>query len=151
MSKTEYVRLDLGDLWIPHIYETKIRAQRSRAFSMDVPEKENSPKILHTLLGVELKVGKLRIACPELSTARYLQVFARLGVREVAIPYDISRLSGLADELETGWQRLNLLLTGASRSQRSVVIRAVRDAVKEIGPGGAMPNFDTPTRRRRSE
>ena len=148
MSFTEELRANLGQFWIPTIYADKIRPKRTRAFSMNIPEKANSPEILHTLLGVELKVGKLRISCPDLATARYLQVFTRIGVRDVAIPYDISRISALADDLETGWQRMNLLLADSSARTRNAAIKTVREAIKEAGPGDARPAFDTPTRQR---
>ena len=148
MTFIDELKANLGQFWIPVIYAEKIRPKRTRAFSMNIPEKSNSPEILHTLLGVELKVGKLRISCPDLATARYLQAFSRLGVRDVAIPYDISRISALADDLETGWQRMNLLLSDASAKTRSAAIKTVREAIKEIGPGDAMPAFDTPTRQR---
>ena len=115
---------------------------------MNVPERANSAEVLHTLLGVELKIGKVRIACPDLATARYLQVFARLGVRDGAVPYDISKISSIADDLETGWQRMNLMLADASSRARNAAIKAVRDAIKDMGPGELMPSFDTPTKQR---
>jgi hypothetical protein len=148
MNLIDELKANLGEFWIPAIYAEKIRPKRTRAFSLDIPEKANMPEILHTLLGVELKVGKMRISCPDLATARYLQVFSRIGVRDVAIPYDISRISTLADDLETGWQRMTLLLADAPTRTRNAAIRSVREAVNEIGPGDAMPAFNTPTRQR---
>src|SRR5687767_7823181 len=103
MINIEGLRANLGELWIPEIYRDKVRAKRTRSFAMAIPEKENAPEIMHTLLGIELKVGRVRIAVPDLATARYLCVFARLGCREVAVPYDISKISAIADLLETGW------------------------------------------------
>src|SRR3712207_6239102 len=100
----------LSEEWLPHLYETKIRSQRTRAINLDVPERENAAHIQHTLLGIELKVGKHRFACPDLATARYMRVFARLGCPAFAIPYDITKISGAADELETAWQRTLLVL-----------------------------------------
>ena len=148
MILIDELKTNLGEFWIPTIYAEKIRSKRTRALSMDIPEKPNAPEILHTLLGVELKAGKVRVSCPDLSTARYLQVFARLGVRDVAIPYDISKISTLADDLETGWQRMNLLFADAPVRTRNAVIKAVREAINELGPGEAMPAFNTPTRQR---
>jgi len=148
MISIDELKNNLGEFWIPTIYADKIRSNRTRALSMNIPEKPNAPEILHTLLGVELKVGKLRISCPDLSTARYLQVFTRIGVRDVAIPYDISRISTLADDLETGWQRMALLLADEPARTRNAAIRSVREAINEIGAGEAMPAFDTPTRQR---
>lgn len=148
MISIEELKSALGEFWIPEIYADRVRNTRTRAFSMDIPERPNSPEILHTLLGVELKIGKIRVACPDLATARYLQVFSRLGVREVAVPYDISKISSLADDLETGWQRMNLLVADATQRERNAAIKAVREAIKGSGPGELMPAFDTPTRQR---
>ena len=148
MISIDELKTNLGEFWIPTIYADKIRSKRTRALSMNIPEKPNAPEILHTLLGVELKVGKVRISCPDLSTARYLQVFSRIGVRDVAIPYDISRISTLADDLETGWQRMALLLADEPARTRNAAIKSLREAINEIGAGDAMPAFDTPTRQR---
>ncbi|MCV4796433.1 hypothetical protein OFB84_31390, partial [Escherichia coli] len=86
----------------------------TRRFRFTIPNRENRPEILHTLLGIELKVGRRRFSCPDLATARYLRVFARIGCDDIAIPYDISRLSAIADDLETAWQKTNLLMNGLS-------------------------------------
>src|SRR5689334_7490626 len=100
----------MGDEWLPSIYREKIRSDRTRSLLIDVPQRENTAAIEYTLLGIELKVGKSRFSCPDLATARYMRVFARIGARDFAIAYDITRISGLADELETSWQRTLLLL-----------------------------------------
>jgi len=147
MINIDGLRANLGELWIPEIYRDKVRPLRTRSLQMNIPERENSPEISHTLLGIELKVGKLRIATPDLATARYLCVFARLGCVEVAIPYDISKISGIADILETGWQRMNLLLQGTTTRTRNLAIKNVRVEIAEIGAGDLMPEFNTPTRR----
>ena len=147
MINIDGLRANLGELWIPEIYREKIRTTRTRSLEMAIPERENSPEISHTLLGIELKVGKLRIATPDLATARYLCVFARLGCVEVAIPYDISKISGIADILETGWQRMNLLLQGTTTRTRNLAIKTIRTEIAEIGAGDLMPEFNTPTRR----
>src|SRR5258706_6969630 len=144
-----------ADEWLPRIYKEKIRIQRTRAYQLDIPERENQADIQYTLLGIELKVGKHRFACPDLATARYLRVFARLGCREFALPYDITKISPAADELETSWQRTLLHLeelTGDHPSRsvsqaRSKLIRTIRQKLIEIGAGDVMPLFDTATRR----
>lgn len=146
----------LHDVWIPTIYREKVRPQRTRSFAMDVPERENSAEILHTLLGIELKVGKNRFSCPDLATARYLRVFARIGCRNVAIPYDITKISVLADELEVGWHKLLLILEESVKQKspqakgraRSILIREMRVEIAELGAGDAMPEFKNSTRQR---
>src|SRR6266700_5432043 len=104
MDKTSRIRDALADHWIPSIYAGKVKSQRTRAYSLDIADKENAAEVLYTLLGFELKVGNKRFACPDLATARYLLIFARLGCREFAVPYDITQISSVADEMETAWQ-----------------------------------------------
>lgn len=147
----------MGDEWLPTIYHEKIRSGRTRAAFIEIPERENAALIEYTLLGIELKIGKRRFACPDLSTARYMRVFARIGCREFAIPYDITKISGFADELQTSWQRTELLLNHATsaasaRSRtlaRSKLVRDIREQLREIGPGELMPMFDRETRQRK--
>ncbi len=105
-----------------------------------------------------LKVGKNRFSCPDLATARYLQVFARIGCRSVAIPYDITKISVLADELEVAWHKLLLIhdknigqkSPQAKGRSRSALIRQIRDEINELGAGDAMPEFKNSTRQRNS-
>jgi hypothetical protein len=152
------IREQSGNDWIPAIYREKVRTQRTRSFAMDVPERENAAEILHTLLGIELKVGKKRFTCPDLATARYLRVFARIGCRNIAIPYDITKISVLADELEVSWQKLLLVLEETTRPKspqakgrtRSALIREMRAEIAETGAGDAMPEFKNSTRQRNS-
>ena len=148
----------LADEWLPTIYNEKIRPQRTRSVSIEVPERENQAEIQYTLLGIELKVGKRRFACPDLATARYMRVFARIGCREFAVPYDITKISTVADDLETSWHRTLLLLTeitlgrpSKSVSQsRSKLIKAIRHEIAGIGAGDAMPTFSRETKQRKT-
>ncbi|MBA2732986.1 MAG: hypothetical protein H0U54_08870, partial [Acidobacteria bacterium] len=106
----EEVKARLGELWLPRIYCDRILTIRTRSHQLHVTAKKADVEIQHTLLGVELKIGRHRMSCPDLATARYLAVFARAGCMDVAVPYDISRISRLADELESSWHRMLLLI-----------------------------------------
>lgn len=158
MSIIAEIRTSLAGEWLPNIYKDKIRTQRTRALTLEIPERENSVEIQYTLLGIEIKIGRRRVACPDLATARYMRVFARLGCREFAVPYDITTISPLADELETAWQRTLLHINSATRNKtersgsqaRSQVIKLIRIEIAEIGPGETMPKFDRPTQQRTS-
>lgn len=143
-------REQLGVEWLPTIYERRVRTQRTRAFRLNVARRENRADIQHTLLGIELKVGRKRFTCPDLATARFLRVFARIGCTEFAIPYDITRISPIADELETSWQR-SLIVMGTEpfNPHRSKLIKVMRDEIASIGPGEPMPLFDRETRQRK--
>lgn len=146
----------LGEEWLAEIYRDQIRTLRTRAHSLLIPERENSAEIQHTLLGVELKVGNIRLACPDLATARYLQVFARLGCQEIAIPYDITKISTLADELESSWHRIVLHFAETTEGKtpsaigrlRSSLIKDIRNELDEIGAGEKMPQFRQSTKQR---
>lgn len=141
----------LADDWLPAIYGKKIRSQRTRSYKLNIPKKENRAEIQYTLLGIELKVGRKRFACPDLATARYLRVFARLGCNDFAVPYDITKISPAADEIETSWQRSLVLLeklAGDDAAARSTLIKTIRNEIVKIGPGEPMPLFDTQTKQR---
>jgi hypothetical protein len=151
------VKERLGEAWLPRIYRERILRMRTRSHHLNLYARRAADvEIQHTLLGVELKVGRRRMTCPDLATARYLAVFARANCPDVAVPYDISRISGLADELESAWHRMLLLAEhaaagsdAASRSRlRNFLIREVRREVAEAGAGTAVPQFNQNTRQR---
>ncbi len=151
------IREKLDAEWLPEIYRLKVRTQRTRAHRLEIAEKENRALIQHTLLGVELKVGNQRFSCPDLSTARYLQIFARLGCQAFAVPYDITKISTLADELESAWQKILLFFEKATEDKtasvkgrmRSGLIKAIRREIDEIGAGSLMPEFKQSTKQRK--
>lgn len=147
----------LGDLSISAIYRDKIRSQRTRQYELNSPEKKSTVEVLHTLLGIELKIGNRRLLCPDLATARYLSVFAKLGCHIIAVPYDITQISWIADELESSWHRMMLLVdhltTGRSERLRTIVrrrlIEEAKTAVESLGAGSRFPEFKPPARRPR--
>lgn len=146
----------MGDQLIARIYHDLIRPMRTRSYQLNASGK-SEVEVLHTLLGIELKIGKRRLLCPDLATARYLAVFARLGVAEVAVPYDITQISRLADELESSWYRMLTLaehLTAERSSHlrgrvRSALLAHQRQQVIEQGAGPAIPQFIQNTKQRK--
>lgn len=155
MDAVTEIEQALGAEWLPSIYRDQVRSQRTRAYHFEIAAGENKVSILHTLLGIELKVGKKRFSCPDLATARYMQVFARVGCSAFAVPYDITKISPLADELELGWQKALLMCDecaskrseGASKI-RKALIRKIRKEIEAIGEGPAMPEFSQTTKQR---
>src|SRR5262245_57879362 len=145
----------MSDSSIDSIYRDKIRAQRTRQYELRAPARKSSVSVLHTLLGIELKVGNRRLLCPDLATARYLAVFARVGCDTIAVPYDITQISWIADELESSWHRMMLLADhyteGRSERLRNVVrirlIEGTRAKIAEMGAGSRFPEFNLPTRK----
>lgn len=61
---------------------------------------------MYTFLGYEVKAGKKRLTCPDLVTARYVKLFAELGMKQILIPYDPTRTSRLIDHLERSFEKL---------------------------------------------
>jgi hypothetical protein len=148
----------LGASFLPAIYRDKIRSQRTRQYELKAASKKSVVEVLHTLLGIELKIGNRRLLCPDLATARYLSVFARLGCALIAVPYDITQISWIADELESSWHRMMLLIDhltdGRSERLRAVVTRRLIDEaraeIESLGPGTRFPEFTPPIRRRKT-
>src|ERR1051325_7600304 len=147
----------LGRQSIAAIYRDRILSQRTRPYELRAPAKNLPVEVLHTLLGIELKIANRRLLCPDLATARYLCVFARLGCDVIAVPYDITQISRLADELESSFHRTMLLVehftVGRSERLRALVRRRLleeaRGQVAQLGAGTKFPQFDQKTRQRR--
>ena len=110
------VREALEGDWPAEIYRVEVLSGRIRAFRFSRTPRWRRIQILHSLLGIELKLGCQRINVPDLATARYLAIFARLGVRNVAVPYDITRIAVIADRLEGAHRRLLVLVDHLTRS-----------------------------------
>lgn len=150
------IQAELKSAWLPHIYRERVRKTRTRAFGFEKIKPRARVEIQHTLLGVELKIGQRRLLCPDLATARYLSVFARAGCEQVAVPYDITRISQLADELESSWHRMLLLVdhlaSHKSETFRSrikqLLLASIRDQIAEAGAGASVPEFKQSTRQR---
>lgn len=147
----------LGETWLPSFYRERILTLRTRAYQLqDAPTRPEQVTVQHTLLGVELKIGRRRTSCPDLATARYLATFARVGCTQVAVPYDISRISQLADELESDWQRMLLLVEhlAAGRNKayrtrlRNLLVAEVRHEIGKAGAGALIPQFNQNTKQR---
>jgi len=152
----QQIRERLAETWLPRIYRERILKLRTRSYHFATATVPKSVNIQHTLLGVELKVGRKRLLCPDLATARYLSVFARLGCQDVALPYDITKISQLADELESSWYRMLLLVDqeakvkGASfrNRLRGSLLANIRADIAAAGAGTRIPEFNQTTRRR---
>ena len=150
------IQEQLGESWLPRIYRERILKLRTRSYHFENAKPSARVEVQHTLLGVELKVGRRRLLCPDLATARYLSVFARLGCQDVALPYDITKISHLADELESSWYRMFLLVEQEARAEsarfrarlRGLLIAKIRATIEEAGPGTRVPEFRQETRQR---
>jgi len=150
------IQEQLGETWLPRIYRERILKLRTRSYQFEDAKPSERVVIQHTLLGVELKVGRRRLLCPDLATARYLSVFARLGCKAVAVPYDITKISHLADELESSWYRMLLLVEQEARVEstrfrgrlRGLLLAKIRTDIEAAGPGTRVPEFRQSTKQR---
>ena len=155
-SYAHNIQEQLGESWLPRIYRERILKLRTRSYHFENAKPSARVVIQHTLLGVELKVGRRRLLCPDLATARYLSVFARLGCQDVAVPYDITKISHLADELESSWYRMLLLAEQDAKPEsanfkarlRGLLIAKIRAEIEEAGPGTRVPEFSQTTKQR---
>jgi hypothetical protein len=150
------IRKALADSWLPQVYSERVLKLRTRAYQFPNVPKNAKVEIHHTLLGIELKAGRMRMLCPDLATARYLSVFARLGCDSIAIPYDITRISLVADELESCWHRMLLVSDELSSGRnnafrariRRLIIAKVRNEIADAGTGPRVPQFRQTTKQR---
>lgn len=152
----ERVKTSLADAWLPTIYTQRVLAKRSRSYNFEGSNSRAGIQIQHTLLGVELQVGRRRMLCPDLATARYLSIFARAGCEAVAVPYDITRISQMADELESSWHRTFLLADhyAAAESEsfkarlHRLLLARMKAEIGAAGAGSAIPEFKQSTRQK---
>ena len=152
----DQIRKALDDSWLPQVYSERVLKSRTRAYQFPQVPRNANVEIHHTLLGIELKAGRMRMLCPDLATARYLSVFVRIGCHAVAIPYDITKISLVADELESSWHRTLLVadqITSAGSDAfrariRRQIIAKVRDEIADAGAGPGVPEFTQTTKQR---
>ena len=150
------IQAELGESWLPQIYRDRVLTQRTRSYHFENLKPSKKVGVQHTLLGVELKVGRRRLSCPDLATARYLSVFARAGCDNVAVPYDITKISHLADELESSWFRMLLLAdekvkegkTKLRTRLRGLLFAKIRSEILAAGAGTRIPEFKQTTKQR---
>ena len=152
------IKESLAEAWLPRIYRERILTTRTRAHRLPAPFKSEAIEVQHTLLGVELKVGRRRVLCPDFATARYLAVFARTGCTAVAVPYDIRQTAVLADAVESSWQRMLLLIDCFSKNRspasvsfrsrvRRVLTHEARTEIEQAGAGTPVPEFNQNTKQ----
>lgn len=89
---------------ITELYRKEVLPHRRRR--VQLPGRKCRPQILYTFLGFEVKAGKKRLTCPDLTTARYLKIFAEIGLAEVYLPYDPTRTARILPGLESAFQRI---------------------------------------------
>jgi hypothetical protein len=69
-----------------------------------------TPQIYKTFLGYEVIGARKRVLCPDLTTARYLRIFAEIGLKEIDLPYDVTYTRDVLPELERSYASLRRIL-----------------------------------------
>lgn len=93
--------------------------------------------------------------CPDLATARYLAVFARVHAKAIAVPYDITTISAIADHLESSWHRMLLLAEALIKNENSAfgirlrkqLVGKVGTEIEQAGAGKSVPEFKQSTKQ----
>jgi hypothetical protein len=79
-------------------YKENVLPQKTRTIRL--LGRKSPARIIHTLLGYEVKASYKRIQCPDLVTARYLKLFTELGCHSIKLPYDPTLTAQLIPEFE---------------------------------------------------
>ncbi len=113
------------------IYRNRVLAQRVRPVAL--LGRKCQPRMMYTFLGFELKLGRKRVTCPDVSTARYLMIFAEIGLERVQIPYDPTQTARLLPELESCFGEIKARLLGVSpdSKRRQILARRVYAILRE--------------------
>jgi hypothetical protein len=117
-------------------YKEEVLSGRTRVVSL--PGRKCEPRILNTFLGFELQVARKRITCPDMSTARYLRIFAEVGMPSVRAPYDPTLTTCVLPQLEQALKRIKDLLSEEDlnrkqhQSKLRNIYRKIRDTLKLV-------------------
>jgi len=115
-------------------YGEEVLSERTRVVSL--PGRKCEPRILNTFLGFELQVAQKRITCPDMSTARYLRIFAEVGMPSVRAPYDPTLTTCVLPQLEQALRKIKDLLLEENldrkqhQSKLRNIYRKIRDQLK---------------------
>jgi hypothetical protein len=90
------------------LFQNALADQRTRRIRLI--GKRCDPEIFNTFLGFEIKALGKRILCPDMATARYLRIFAEIGLGEVEVPYDVTRTQEFLPDLERAYAALKTIL-----------------------------------------
>ncbi len=114
-QELQYTPLDM-------VYEHHVLPARTRRVTL--LGKVCRARVQKTLLGHEVKMSLLRKNCPDLVTARYLKIFASLGLSAVLIPYNPVETNRILPMLERSFNEINHKIETAA-SQRKLPGRAL--------------------------
>ena len=126
-------------------YGEEVLSERTRVVSL--PGRKCEPRILNTFLGFELQVAQKRITCPDMSTARYLRIFAEVGMPSVRAPYDPTLTTCVLPQLEQALRKIKDLLLEENldrkqhQSKLRNIYRKIRDQLKLAEKAAHGPDY----------
>jgi hypothetical protein len=121
---------------LSEIYSKEVLPEPNRVIPL--PGRKCEPRIIYTFLGFELQAGRKRITCPDIATARYLKVFAEIGMPSIRSPYDPTRTTRFLPDLERCLETIKELLLeeklGKKQHQLRLqgLYRTIREKLKQL-------------------
>ncbi len=106
--------------------------EQRRTRKVELLGKKCDAQILYTFLGFEVKMGRKRLTCPDMVSARYLRIFAELGMHQILIPYDPTQTALVLDGLEPALDRIKELLleAGLDRLAHQRALRRIYQRIR---------------------
>ncbi len=98
---TQELLAGLENPGVDALYADRVLTIRTRR--VELPGRVGRARIQKTLLGYEVQLGPVRKGCPDEVTARYLALFASLGLASVRMPYNPVETRLLLAELESAF------------------------------------------------
>ena len=95
-----------------------------------LPGRKCSPKIVESFLGYEILIGRKRLTCPDMATARYLKIFAEIGMKEILVPYDPTKTAEFLPGLEKKLDQIKVLVARIGQEKQNKI--KLRTAYKKI-------------------
>ena len=115
------------DRFILHYSEAVAAAHRKVGLT---GRKCRNPRIINTLLGFELQIRDRRFTCPDMATARFLRIFAKIGVSEVMVPLDPTLTADILPEIEKNWNEFSRICRELESGERKALARRLHDRLK---------------------
>ena len=115
---------------IVEIYRSDVLAVKTR--TLHLLGRKNRARILHTLLGYEVKASYKRLHCPDLVTARYVRLFTELGCRAIKLPYDPTVTARIIPELERAVERIALEVRRLFPDDRAAQTYVTRELYRRL-------------------
>jgi hypothetical protein len=103
---------------ICEMYARGVRGTRVRR--IELLGRKCNARIIHTLLGYELVLGRKRLTCPDMITARYLRLFGQTGMRNILIPYNPVETARILPALEAAFARLSSLIKESTHPSKAL-------------------------------